>query len=192
MKRMESASLGRQGRGLVDELGLSSRIEVQMGTLGKALGSCGAYICGSAALRDYLVNRARSFIFSTAPPPHCAAASRAAVELLESSGGESLVQRLHENIATLAGLSVRAAAKRHFPVSCRERRKLPSQPHRDSWQRAFLFPAIRYPTVARGAAQIALTVTAAHEHEIIERLASRIGPLRRSTALSQRVKEQTA
>ena len=63
-------------------------IDVQMGTLGKALGSSGAYICGSAALRDYLINRARSFIFSTAPPPHCAAASCAAVELLESGREE--------------------------------------------------------------------------------------------------------
>ncbi len=53
--------IGHHGRGLADELGLADRIEIQMGTLGKALGSSGAYICGSSALRDYLINRARSF-----------------------------------------------------------------------------------------------------------------------------------
>ena len=96
--------------------GVSDRIDVQMGTLGKALGSSGAYICGSAALRDYLINRARSFIFSTAPPPHCAAVSCAAVELLESDEGGALVRKLQENIATLASGLLAPAQSAIFPV----------------------------------------------------------------------------
>ncbi len=66
---------GKNGRGLADELGVSCGIEIQMGTLGKALGASGGYICGSRALIDFLVNRARSFIFSTAPVPAAAAAA---------------------------------------------------------------------------------------------------------------------
>jgi glycine C-acetyltransferase/8-amino-7-oxononanoate synthase len=60
---------GKNRRGLAEEAGVSDRIEIQMGTLGKAVGSAGGYICGSRVLIDFLVNRARSFIFSTAPPP---------------------------------------------------------------------------------------------------------------------------
>ncbi len=72
--------IGEDGRGLAEELGVSSQIEIQMGTLGKALGASGGYICGSRALIDYLVNRARSFIFSTAPVPAAAAAATAAIQ----------------------------------------------------------------------------------------------------------------
>jgi len=74
--------MGQSGRGLADHLGLGARIEIQMGTLGKALGASGGYICGSRVLADYLVNRARSFIFSTAPVPAAAAAATAAINLL--------------------------------------------------------------------------------------------------------------
>jgi 8-amino-7-oxononanoate synthase len=169
--------VGKQGRGLVDELRLSNRIEAQMGTLGKALGSSGAYICGSVALRDYLTNRARSFIFSTAPPPHCAAASHAAVRLLESAEGEALVARLHENITLLASRLSAPAQSAIFPVviggeesAVKASQKLLEQ--------GFLVPAIRYPTVARGSARLRVTVTAAHHHGDMERLASSLASLR--------------
>jgi 8-amino-7-oxononanoate synthase len=169
--------VGEQGRGLVDELGLSSRVEAQMGTLGKALGSCGAYICGRTALRDYLINRARTFIFSTAPPPHCAAASRAAVELLESAEGESLVNKLHENINALAaGLSAPAQSA-IFPVAIGDEETAVAA-SQGLLAKGFLVPAIRYPTVARGSARLRATVTAAHEHGTIERLASCVVSLR--------------
>ncbi|MBI3878374.1 MAG: 8-amino-7-oxononanoate synthase, partial [Verrucomicrobia bacterium] len=68
---------GEHRRGLVEEFGLSGRVEIQMGTLGKSVGASGGYICGSRALVDWLVNRARSFIFSTAPVPSSAASARA-------------------------------------------------------------------------------------------------------------------
>ena len=170
--------VGKQGRGLAGEAGIASRIEVQMGTLGKALGSSGAYICGSAALRDYLINRARSFIFSTAPPPHCAAASCAAVELLEAEEGEALVRKLQENIATLAsGLSAPAQSA-IFPVIVGDE-ELAMDASRSLLAESFLVPAIRYPTVARGSARLRITVTAAHHREMIERLATAVA-LRRS------------
>src|SRR5205823_14522358 len=74
--------------GLDEEYGVAERIEVQMGTLGKALGAVGGYICGSRVLIDYLVNRARTFIFSTAPVPAAAAAATAAIHFIESDEGQ--------------------------------------------------------------------------------------------------------
>src|SRR5437016_4380384 len=76
--------IGQGGRGLADKLGIGSRIEIQFGTLGKALGASGGYICGSRTLIDYLVNRARSFIFSTAPVPSAAATAAAGIQLAQS------------------------------------------------------------------------------------------------------------
>jgi 7-keto-8-aminopelargonate synthetase-like enzyme len=148
-----------------------------MGTLGKALGSTGAYICGTAALRDYLVNRARSFIFSTAPPPLCAAASRAAVELLESAEGESLVNRLHQNIALFASLLPVSSQSAIFPfiLGNEDAAVAASQALLTA---GFLVPAIRYPTVARGSARLRVTITARHGRGPIEDLASRLVALR--------------
>src|SRR5277367_4744820 len=80
---------GKNRRGLAEELGVSDRIEIQMGTLGKALGASGGYICGSRPLISFLVNRARSFIFSTAPVPAAAAAAQAAIQFVRSKPGET-------------------------------------------------------------------------------------------------------
>src|SRR2546428_6046559 len=80
--------IGPNGRGLAAAEKLSDDVDVQMGTLSKALGVGGGYVCGSRSLIEWLVNRARSFIYSTAPPPALAAAARAAVEFLGSAEGE--------------------------------------------------------------------------------------------------------
>ena len=79
-----TGAVGPGGRGSVAAAGLSGEVDLVVGTLGKALGSYGAYVCASRELTDYLLNTARSFIFSTAPPPPSVAASLAALELLES------------------------------------------------------------------------------------------------------------
>src|ERR1017187_7661151 len=86
--------IGESGRGLADVLGVSQHIEIQMGTLGKALGASGGFICGSHALIDLLVNRARSFIFSTAPVPAAAAAAAAGIQIAQSSEGEKRRENL--------------------------------------------------------------------------------------------------
>src|SRR6185436_1406131 len=94
---------GAHRRGLADELGVSDQIEIQMGTLGKALGASGGYICGSRTLVDFLINRARSFIFSTAAVPAAAAAAMAGIEFLKTPAGEQrrtqLWQRVDEILA---------------------------------------------------------------------------------------------
>src|SRR6185437_6092885 len=87
---------GKHGRGLAEELGVGDEIEVQMGTLGKALGASGGYICGSRTLIDYLINRARSFMFSTAPVPAASAAAAEGVRFVQSKAGEARKNLLWE------------------------------------------------------------------------------------------------
>jgi 7-keto-8-aminopelargonate synthetase-like enzyme len=99
---------GAHRRGLADELGVSSRIEVQMGTLGKALGAAGGYICGSRALIDCLINRARTFIFSTAPMPAAAAAAVAGVRFVQSDAGEERRRKLWQLVSDLTSTLNRA------------------------------------------------------------------------------------
>src|SRR5205814_4496316 len=80
--------IGPNGRGLAAEENVNADVDVQMGTLSKALGASGGYICGARTLIEWLINRARSFIYSTAPPPAVAAAALAAVDFLSSAEGE--------------------------------------------------------------------------------------------------------
>ena len=92
---------GANRRGLAEELGVSDGIEVQMGTLGKAVGASGGYICGSRALIDYLINRARTFIFSTAPVPAAAAAAAAGIRFVQSDAGEERRNVLWQRVSEL-------------------------------------------------------------------------------------------
>ena len=165
--------MGPEGRGLAAQLGLGSRVEVRMGTLGKALGSSGGFIAGSRALIDLLVNRARSFIFSTAPVPAAAAAATAALELMLTRDGEEARQRLRSVAAAGARVVARA-----FPEPAGSAASDGSVGHilpvpvgdeaaavalADRLRAAGVWvPAIRHPTVARGAARLRLTFSAAH------------------------------
>jgi 8-amino-7-oxononanoate synthase len=155
---------GAQRRGLAEELGVSNHIEVQMGTLGKALGASGGYICGSRALIHYLVNRARTFIFSTAPVPAAAAAATAGVQFVQSGAGEERRRRLWQNVASLLSTinsqpSTRASAI--IPILMGEESKA-VQAAATLREQGIFVPAIRFPTVARGQARLRLTLSAAH------------------------------
>ena len=113
---------GPRRRGLADAFGVNDRIEIQMGTLGKALGSAGGYVCGSRALIDLLVNRARSFIFSTAPPPASAAAARAALEIVQSQDGEARCKTLWQRAAQIvAARNLHRAASSSASSPCEAR-----------------------------------------------------------------------
>jgi len=159
--------LGPGGRGVLEDLGLTGRVEVAMGTLGKALGAAGGYIAGSAILRDFLINRARSFIFSTAPPPAVAGAARAAVAILGSEEGTRRIRQLHERLAELhAGLQrlgwvVPPPTSAIVPlvIGDEEAALRLSAALREE---GVLVPAIRFPTVARGKARLRITLSAAH------------------------------
>jgi len=169
---------GKNRRGLVEESGAGGQIEIQMGTLGKAVGASGGYICGSRPLIDFLVNRARSFIFSTAPVPAAAAAARAGIQLVESSEGKTRREQLWQHVQ-LVGDDVRRLQSQ----SKESQRLLTSSPTNGGSaiipiilgdeakavatatslrEQGFFVPAIRYPTVACGAARLRVTLTAAH------------------------------
>ena len=90
--------IGRNGRGLAAELGVEKEIDIHMGTLSKALGVSGGYLCGKRSLIDLLINRARSFIYSTAQPPALAAAAAAAVDFLLTDDGERRRLALWQNM----------------------------------------------------------------------------------------------
>ena len=144
----------------------SRTIEIQMGTLGKALGSSGGYICGSRALIDYLINRARTFIFSTAPVPAAAAAATAGVRLSNRAPGEerrkcygSAVSDAGRQLSTLPTLEPHRSAI--IPILIGEESKAVEAAAALREQGIFI-PAIRYPTVARGQARLRLTLSAAH------------------------------
>ena len=156
--------IGEGGRGLAEKLGVSGQIEIQMGTLGKALGASGGYICGSRALIELLVNRARSFIFSTAPVPAAAAAATAAIQFVQSSEGETRQKRLRARVAEWQSqIAVRNSQipGAIIPIIIGDESKAVAAATKLREQDIFV-PAIRYPTVARGKARLRVTLTASH------------------------------
>ena len=170
---------GANRRGLAEALGVSDRIEIQMGTLGKALGASGGYVCGSRALIDFLVNRARSFIFSTAPVPAAAAAATAGVQLVQSGEGSDRTGRLWQRVTELK-------SEIRNPKPEIESAIIPLIVGDESQavatasalrERGFFVPAIRYPTVARGAARLRITLTADHSAEDVRKLTLALAPI---------------
>jgi len=158
---------GGNQRGLVERAGVAGRVEIQMGTLGKALGSAGGYICGSRSLVDLLINRARSFVFSTAPVPAAAAAATAAIELIQSEEGrahhDSLWSRVELARSGLAknGLALPQDRSAILPLHIGDESVAVATAAKLQEQGVFI-PAIRFPTVARGRARLRLTLTAEH------------------------------
>lgn len=162
--------LGPQGRGLAAELGVEGRVELQMGTLSKAFGLSGGYLAASRQVIDLLINRARSFIYTTAPPPALAHAALAALHLLCGEQGSLLRQALHRNVRrvrtflpTVSG----PAAILPLIVGTESDALSASQCLKDA---GFLVPCIRYPTVARGSARLRFTLNAIHTEAQIEAL----------------------
>jgi 8-amino-7-oxononanoate synthase len=193
--------IGPNGRGLAAEQNVSDDVDVQMGTLSKALGASGGYICGSHILIEWLINRARSFIYSTAPPPVIAAAALAAVDFVSSPEGEERRRLLWERIDLMRQLLLQLNVERWTPDS---KRSTPNAqrptPNDDSGSaifpvivgdeqaaldlaralelEGFLVPAIRYPTVAKDTARLRITLTATHNEDHIRSLCEAIKRLR--------------
>jgi glycine C-acetyltransferase len=165
-----SGVLGRSGRGTVDHFDCHGRVHIQVGTLSKAIGSMGGYVCGSRDLIDFLYLRARPFLFSTSHPPATAAACQAAFTLLDSAEGEKLVKKLWANTKFFK----RGLKKRGFQFKASETPIIPI--HVGDAAKAFEFsrklfeagvfaPAVGYPTVAEGKARLRAIVSAAHKRE---------------------------
>lgn len=163
---------GPHGGGLVEELGLAEEVDIQMGTLGKALGCVGAFVAGSHELIDWLVNRARSFIYTTAIPPAMAAAVLAALDIVEQEPERR--RQLWNNTRVLAdglrslGYTLGATRSQILPVIIGEARATMVVAHA-ILQRGVFAHGIRPPTVPEGTSRIRVTPMATHTQDHLSR-----------------------
>ena len=157
--------MGRGGRGLVNQLNLSDRVQILMGTFGKALGSFGAFVTGERALIDYLINRCRPFIFSTALPAHMCAISLKALELLEEA--DPMRERLEENARYFReelksmGFDTMKSEAYIVPVLIGDPR-LTKEMAELLFKEGVYAPAIRPPSVPPGSSRIRCGIMATH------------------------------
>lgn len=156
--------LGEHGMGLAELLGVQARVNFQMGTLSKSAGLAGGYVTASQDWIDLITNRARSFIYSTAPPPALAHAAVASLQLIRSENGKSLRHTLQRNIAQLAHQTTPIIPRILGSNSAALAASLALE------EAGFLVPAIRYPTVPRGSARLRISLSAAHPEAAIEEL----------------------
>jgi len=174
---------GPLGQGLAAADGLAGRIEIRMGTLGKAVGAAGGFICGSRQLVDLLVNRARSFIFSTAPSPAVSAAARAGVELIQGAEGESLrgqlwqrVEELMRGIESLGWKTpVQPSAILPLIIGGEDKALAAMEQLRET---GLFIPAIRHPTVSRNEARLRVTLSSSHTGADVRALLDALGQAR--------------
>ena len=163
---------GPHGSGLVEELGLTGQVDIQMGTLGKALGCVGAFVAGSHELIDWLVNRARSFIYTTAIPPAVAAAVLAALDIVAREPERR--RQLWTNTQVLAdglrslGYTLGATRSQILPVIIGEARETMAVAAA-ILQRGVFAHGIRPPTVPEGSSRIRVTPMAAHTQDHLSR-----------------------
>lgn len=166
--------LGREGRGAAEHWGVEGALDVRMGTLGKALGTAGAFVAGSRTLREWLLNRARSFVFSTGTPPALAAATRealriAAAEPWRRERVRENARRLRAGLAAL-GWSAPGEGDGHIiPVPVGDAAAVVAA-GAALRARGFLVGAVRPPTVPAGTSRLRLTVTAAHTADDVDAL----------------------
>jgi 8-amino-7-oxononanoate synthase len=171
-----TGALGPGGRGAVAAAGIGDEVDVIVGTLGKALGGYGAYVCASAEIVDLLVNTARPFIYSTAPPPPSVGAALAALSLLAERPG--MVEQLRRNAATLRealtaqGLGIGGSRTQIVPVLVGDPRRAMTLSER-TLEGGVFAQAIRPPTVPAGSSRLRLTVMANHRADEL-RLAARV------------------
>ena len=167
--------LGDTGAGTVERMGVTGQIDVVVGTLGKALGTSGAYVAGSHVLIEYLISRARSFIFTTGTPPAIAAATLEALRLVEVEGWRrdavrERARRLRTRLRDFGREAPGAADGHIIPI-------MVGDPNRtmaivaELRRRGFLVGGVRPPTVPDGTSRLRLSVSAVHPLELIDSLA---------------------
>jgi 8-amino-7-oxononanoate synthase len=183
--------LGPRGAGAVAAAGLGDQVEIQMGTLGKALGAAGGFICGSRTLIDFLVNRARSFMFSTAPVPAQAAAAAAGLALARGTEGENRRATLRDRVRAAREVWPGTPASHPAAMPIHEAPGAAANPvpilpwivgdprralqlSQALLEAGVYVPAIRYPAVARGQARLRLTLSAEHSLRDVRMLAAAV------------------
>ncbi|HET6841555.1 MAG TPA: glycine C-acetyltransferase [Candidatus Angelobacter sp.] len=185
-----SGVLGRNGRGTVDHFNMHGRVDIQVGTLSKAIGALGGYVCGSRELIDFLYHRARPFLFSTSHPPSVAATCIAAFDVLEQE--PELIEKLWENtrffkkeLGTLGfntgGVSTPVSETPITPIIVGEGR-LAMEFSRELFNEGVFTPGIAFPTVAEGKARLRTIMTATHTKdqlskalEVLKKVGKRMG-----------------
>ncbi|MDP8979449.1 MAG: glycine C-acetyltransferase [Acidobacteriota bacterium] len=167
-----SGVLGRNGRGTVDHFGLHGRVDIQVGTLSKAIGVLGGYVCGSRDLIEFLYHRARPFLFSTSHPPSVAASCIAAFEILEQE--PERIETLWENTKYFkkglseAGFDTGLSETPITPVMVGEA-KTAHAFSQALFENGLLATGIGFPTVPEGKARVRTIVTATHTREMLDR-----------------------
>src|SRR5215469_15586531 len=171
-----SGVLGRNGRGTIDHFNVHGRVDIQVGTLSKAIGALGGYVCGSRDLIDFLYHRARPFLFSTSHPPSVAATCIAAFDVLEQE--PERIEKLWENTRfwkkelgllgfDIGGKSTPASETPITPIIIGDG-KLTMEFSRELFKEGVLGTGIAFPTVAEGKARIRTIMTAKHTHEQLD------------------------
>ena len=172
--------LGPNGAGLAAECGLIDRVEIHLGTLSKAIGSSGGFIAGPSSLIDLLINRARTFIYSTAPPPTAIAAAIEGLGVIASAAGDQLRATLWRNHEELTVTSKRPkpeeARSAIVPIIVGSEEQALSLSE-ELAEHGFLVPAVRFPTVSRGSARLRVTLSAAHHLQDVVNLREAINTL---------------
>ena len=175
---------GENSAGMIEECGLTPKVDIIMGTFGKALGSYGAYAASERVFIDYFINKARSFIFSTALPPSVIGANLAALDVVrkESFRSKNLLERVlyFRNLLKKSGLPVSSFTP-IMPVISGDEGKavLMSSKLKEA---GYLVPAIRFPTVPKGEARLRLSLTYLHSLEVLEKLSEKLSEVLRKTA----------
>ena len=187
-----SGVLGRNGRGTVDHFNVHGRVDIQVGTLSKAIGALGGYVCGTRELIDFLYHRARPFLFSTSHPPSVAATCIAAFEVLEQE--PERIEKLWENTRffkkelgllgfDIGGRNTPASETPITPIIIGDG-KLTMDFSRELFNEGVFATGIAYPTVPEGKARIRTIMTATHTKEeleqaleVLENVGRRIGIL---------------
>jgi glycine C-acetyltransferase len=167
-----SGVLGRNGRGTVDHFGLHGQVDIQVGTLSKAIGALGGYVCGRRELIEYLYHRARPFLFSTSHPPAVAASCLAAFEILERE--PERIENLWKNTRYFksgldaAGFRTGASETPIIPILVGEAGAAHAF-SRALFEEGLFATGIGYPTVPQGKARVRTIMTATHSRDLIDR-----------------------
>jgi glycine C-acetyltransferase len=169
-----SGVLGSRGRGTIDHFSVHGRVDIQVGTLSKAIGSLGGYVCGSRDLIEFLYHRGRPFLFSTSHPPSVTATCQAAFELLDSEVGDKLIKKLWSNTKFFKrglkklGFETGASETPITPIMVGDAAKA-FQFSRDLFSEGVFACAIGYPTVPEGKARLRTIVTATHKRAELQK-----------------------
>ncbi len=188
-----SGVLGRNGRGTIDHFHMDGRVDIQVGTLSKAIGALGGYVCGSRDLIDFLYHRARPFLFSTSHPPSVAATCLAAFQVLESE--PELIERLWENTRyfknelgnlhfNIGGQNTPASETPITPVIVGEGR-LAMEFSRELFAQGVMATGIASPVVPEGKARIRTIMTATHTREQMDQALDVLNKVGKSLGIIQ-------